>query len=322
MSELPKFVEFHEEGPREGFQSEKKLFSLEERVGLIDALSDTGLKQIQVASFVSPKAVPAMADAADLFGAIKRTEGVRYTGLWLNENGFERAAAAPKVDLDGVFCLYTSEPFCKSNNNCSIEDMRQKQIGWLDAYARHGVSLDVVYILTAFGCNMQGEIPLEVVVENVEFIHALCAERNLKIPTIYLADTMGWANPVEVKKRVGLVQKMAPDSRIGMHIHDTRGMGAANFFAALEMGVDLFDSSIAGLGGCPFGCFADMTAAGNICTEDMVLMCHELGIETGIDLTKLIEAARMAETIIGRSLMGRVMHTGTLDVIRDKRKAV
>ena len=113
-----------------------------------------------------------------------------------------------------------------------------------------------------------------------------------------------------------------PEARIGMHIHDTRGMGAANFFAALEMGVDLFDSSIAGLGGCPFGCFADMTAAGNVCTEDMVMMCHELGIETGIDLPKLIEAARLAEKIIGRSLMGRVMHTGTLDVIRDKRNAV
>ena len=318
MSNLPKFVEFHEEGPREGFQSEKRLYPLAQRAALVDALSETGLTQIQVASFVNPKAVPAMADAAELYGAIKRREGVRYTALWLNEAGFEKAAATPGVDLDGKMILYTTDAFCISNNNCKVLEQRERQIEWLNAYDRHGVPLELVYILTAFGCHFEGNVLLEAVLDSIKFIKDLCERTNRPLPKIYLADTVGWANPIEIKRRIAAVRELVPEARIGLHLHDTRGLGGANFYAALEMGIDLFDSSVAGLGGCPFGSHADMTAAGNVCTEDMVLMCEELGIETGIDLDALIEAARLAERIIGRSLTGRTMHNGSLKSIRER----
>ncbi len=316
MSDLPKFVEFHEEGPREGFQSEPKLYPLAQRAELVDALSETGLRHIQVASFVNPKTVPAMADAADLFAAIKRREGVRHTALWLSERGFESAAATPGVDLTGLLILYTTDTFCRSNNNCTVAEMRARAAGWLAAYDRHGVALEQVYILTAFGCQMEGEVPVESVLDNVRFVQDLCASTDRPMPKIYLADTVGWANPEEIKRRVGAVRELAPEARIGTHLHDTRGLGAANFYAALEIGVDLFDSSVAGLGGCPFSAHGDMSAAGNICTEDMVLMCHEMGIETGIDLDALIEAARLAERIIGRTLSGRSMHSGSISAAR------
>lgn len=316
MSALPKFVEFHEEGPREGFQSERELYPLAERARLVDALSETGIKQIQVASFVSPKAVPAMADADQLYAAITRREGVRYTALWLNERGFERAAATPGVDLDGKILLYTTDTFSQTNNNCTVLEMRERQRRWLEAYDRHGLALELVYVMTAFGCHFEGEVPLSAVIDSVTFVRDLCREQDRPLPRIYLADTVGWANPSEVKRRVEAVREVMPETRVGLHLHDTRGLGAANFYAALEIGVDLFDSSVAGLGGCPFSSQADMTAAGNVCTEDMVLMCEELGIETGIDLEALIEAARLAERIIGRPLMGRCMHSGSLSRAR------
>jgi isopropylmalate/homocitrate/citramalate synthase len=127
-----------------------------------------------------------------------------------------------------------------------------------------------------------------------------------------LADTVGWANPEDIRRRIGAVRDMRPDAKLGLHLHDTRGVGAANFYAALEMGVDLFDSSVAGLGGCPFANHANSQGAGNICTEDMAFMCEEMGVATGIDLDRLIEAALLAERIIGRPLTGKLMHSGRL----------
>ena len=318
MSDLPKFVEFHEEGPREGFQSEKRLYPLAERAALVDALSATGLSQIQVASFVNPKTVPAMADAAELYAAIKRRKGVRHTALWLNEKGFEQAAATPGVDLDGKMILYTTDAFCLANNNCTVAEQRERQVGWIEAYDRHGVALELAYILTSFGCHFEGNVALDAVLDSVRFLVELCARTKRPMPKVYLADTVGWANPDEVKRRIAAVRELAPEARVGLHLHDTRGLGGANVYAALQMGVDLFDASVAGLGGCPFSSQADMSAAGNICTEDMVLMCEELGIETGIDIDALIEAARLAERIIGRPLMGRTMHSGSLRSIRKK----
>jgi isopropylmalate/homocitrate/citramalate synthase len=312
MSNLPKFVTFREEGPREGFQIEPRLYPLAERAALVDALSETELKRIQVASFVSPRAVPAMADAAELFATIKRKPGVSYSALWLNENGFRRAAATPGVDLEGMIMFYTSEAFCQSNNNCSATEMRDRQRDWVELYRAHGLALETAYIVTAFGCNFQGPIALETVTDLVRWIVELCAELAIPLPKIYLADTVGWANPEAIKRRMGAVREMAPEARLGLHLHDTRGLGGANVYAALEMGIDLFESSVAGLGGCPFSGHKDSQAAGNICTEDMVFLCHELGIATGIDLEKLIEAARLAERIIGRPLSGKLMHSGSL----------
>ena len=312
MSDLPASVEFHEEGPREGFQMEPRTYPLGDRAALIDALAASGLKQIQVASFVSPRAVPQMADTAELFAAIVKRPGTRYTALWLNDNGFERARACEQVDLDGRLMFYTTEPFSQRNNNCSVAEMRERQLGWLDRYIALGIPLEKAYVITAFGCNLGGAVPLSVVTDHIRWLVDACADRGVSLPAVYLADTMGWAHPEEIKRRIGAVREIVPDARIGLHLHDTRGVGGANVYAALQMGVRLFDSSVAGLGGCPFAGHQQGGAAGNICTEDMVFMCQELGIETGIDLERLIEAARLAERIIGRALSGRVMHSGSL----------
>jgi hydroxymethylglutaryl-CoA lyase len=171
--------------------------------------------------------------------------------------------------------------------------------------------------MTAFGCNYEGEIPQERILDDFRFILQLCEEEDIPVPILVVADTMGWGNPEAVKRMIGALREMAPEARIGMHIHDTRGLGIANVHAALSMGVDMFESSVAGLGGCPFAGHGHARAAGNVCTEDAVFLCHELGIETGIDLDKLIAAAVKAEEIIGVPLMGRVMHTGGLDKYRN-----
>jgi isopropylmalate/homocitrate/citramalate synthase len=318
MSDLPKFVELHEEGPREGFQIEKGAFSLKDRARLIDALSETGLKRIQVASFVNPKAVPSMADAEQLFQAINRREGVKYTSVWLNKRGFERALKTPGVYLYGKMNLYTTDAFCRSNNNSSAAEMRKTQFDWLEMFDKHDIPLEAAYILTAFGCNLGGEVPVSAVTDCARFVVDTCKAQGRPLPHIVLADTSGWANPIEIKKRINAVQEVAPEARLGLHLHDTRGIGAANFYAALQMGIDLFDSSVAGLGGCPFTAVKDSKTAGNICTEDMVFMCEELGIETGIDLEKLIAAARIAEEVIGRQLAGRIMHSGGLSEFRNR----
>ncbi|SDB74981.1 hydroxymethylglutaryl-CoA lyase [Belnapia rosea] len=312
MSDLPKRVEFHEEGPREGFQIEPRVYPLEQRAALVEALAETGLKAVQVASFVSPKAVPQMTDSEALFAAIRRRPGVRYEAVWLNEQGFERARATPGVDLAGKISLYASDAFARRNNNCSAEEMRGRVLRWLDLYAEAGLKVERALVMAAFGCNFEGEIPPARAVDELVWAHRTCAERGIVLPKVYLADTMGWANPQSVRRLVGMLREALPATRIGLHLHDTRGLGAANVLAALEMGVDLFDSSIAGLGGCPFAGHGDSRGAGNICTEDMVFLCHEMGIETGLDLEKLIEAARLAERIIGRPLGGHVMHAGSL----------
>jgi hydroxymethylglutaryl-CoA lyase len=317
---FPKFVEFHEEGPREGLQFDKRLFTIEERKGLVEALARTGLKQIQVASFVSPKAVPQMADAEALFASLERVPGVKYTGLWLNERGFERAKRAANIDLVGLLSFYTTDAFSRANNNCTAAEMRDRQREWIRLYRAAGVPLESAYIMTVFGCNMQGEVPLSAVTDVVRWLKTTCADEGVTLPEIVLCDTVGWANPRSVAERVDAVRAIMPDVRIGLHLHDTRGLGAANFHAALGMGIDRFDSSVAGLGGCPF-CGHTSAAAGNICTEDMVFLCHELGIETGIDLEALIEAAQYAERMFGQTLVGHVMHAGTLGKFRRRATA-
>ena len=319
MSDFPKFVEIREEGPREGFQIEKKIYPIEERIELIDLLSDTGIKRIQVGSFVSPKYVPQMADTGELFQRIKRVPGVDYTALWLNDKGFRKALTAHEVDIDPRLLFYPSDTFSRQNNNASSMEMREKQREWVKLYKEENLTVDAAYVMTAFGCNFEGEIPQERVLDDFRFIIDLCEEEDTPLPILVIADTMGWGNPEAVKRMIGSLREMAPTARIGMHIHDTRGMGIANMYAALSMGVDMFESSIAGLGGCPFAGHGHARAAGNVCTEDAVFMCHELGIETGIDLDKMILAAQKTEEIIGVPLMGRVMHTGGLDKYRNKK---
>lgn len=314
MTDLPTRITLHEEGPREGFQFEKTQFPLAERVRFVDMLSATGLSRIQVASFVSPKMVPQMADSAGLFGAIAKPSGVRHTALWLSEKGYRRAAETPGVDLTGVILLYASDAFSLQNNGCSADEMRRRQENWIALYDVDGVDIEAIYIMTAFGCNLQGEVPLVALDANLDWIAARFAGR--VIPMIYLADTVGWAVPTSITARITHVRTRFPEAQIGLHLHDTRGAAMASFLAALQLGVTQFDGSVAGLGGCPFAGHGHGAAAGNISTEDMVFMAHEMGIETGVDLEALIDAARMAEALIGRPLPGRVMHGGSLATYR------
>jgi hydroxymethylglutaryl-CoA lyase len=311
MSDLPHRIEIHEEGPREGFQFERATYPLGARVRLVEMLAETGLRQIQVASFVSRTRVPQMADAEQWFARIRRRAGVRYTGLWLGEAGFARAQATQGIDLVGTLYFYASDAFSRQNNGISAAEMAAQQRQWITRYRQAGLAIEAAYLMTAFGCNLQGRIEPAAALAQAGQILDMCAQEGLALPAFYLADTVGWAAPSAIERLVGPLRERHPDLRIGLHLHDTRGSGLANVYAALRLGVDLYDSSVAGLGGCPFAGHAS-GSAGNICTEDLVFMAHEMGIATGVDLNALIETAREAERIIGHPLAGRVMHAGAL----------
>lgn len=310
MADLPTRVEIHEEGPREGFQIEPPGFTIADRAALVEALAESGLQQIQVASFVNPKRVLQMADAAELFAAIRRRPGVRYTGLWLNEQGFERARATAPVDLVGTLYFYASDAFARQNNGLGAAEHAASQRGWVARYRAEGLPIEAAYLMTAFGCNLEGAIAEDRLAQSLRFIARLESEEGFRLPKLYLADTVGMANPLSVRRRVDLARQLLPHARIGLHLHDTRGIGMANALAGLQHGVDLFDASVAGLGGCPFCGHAHGGASGNVCTEDLAFLCEEMGIATGLDLPRLLEAARLAERIIGRRLDGRLMHSG------------
>lgn len=308
--ELPQRIEIHEEGPREGFQIEPAGFSIAERVSLIEALADAGLKQIQVASFVNAKRVPQMADAAELFAAVHKREGVKYTGLWLNPQGFERARATAQVDLVGTLYFYASDAFSRANNGMGMAEHADSQRAWVHRYRAESLPIDTAYVMTAFGCHIEGAISEEQLARSLRVVASLEQSEGFKLQKFYLADTVGMANPGSIQRGVAMVREILPHARVGLHLHDTRGLALANALAALQVGVDLFDASIAGLGGCPFCGNAHGGASGNICTEDLAFLCREMSIETGLDLEKLIAAARLAEKIIGRRLDGRLMHSG------------
>lgn len=321
MAALPARVEIHEEGPREGFQIERPGFTLAERASLVEALAETGLRQIQVASFVSPARVPQMADAAELFAAIRRKPGVRYTGLWLNERGFDRARASANADLVGTLYFYASDAFSRMNSGTGARDYAESQRRWIARYRAENMPIESAYVMTAFGCNLEGDISEERLAEWLRFIARLQQEEGFTLPVLYLADTVGRAHPASVRRRVALAREILPGARIGLHLHDTRGLGMANALAALEEGVDLFDASVAGLGGCPFCGNASGVPAGNICTEDLAYLCEQMGIRTELDLPLLIEAARLAERIIGRRLDGKLMHAGLPSAPRTEKSA-
>ena len=315
MSDLPKKVDIQEEGPREGFQIEPGPISTERKIELIDALSETGLKKIQVASFVNPKRVPGWADADAVIDGFAAKEGIVYHALWLNEKGIERAMQhSDKLTHMGSISTTASETFMKHNTNRGFEINREVQRGQLKLYKKYGIEVRRASLMTAFGCNFEGSVAPGTAVERLQEILDIAAEEGTDIEILSLADTMGWAAPKGIKEVVGKVRETWPDKRICLHLHDTRGMGVANVYAGMEMGVDLFDSSVAGLGGCPFAALKG--AAGNVCTEDVVFLCNELGIETGVDLDKLIEVARLAEDIVGHPLPGSIMHAGSLTQYR------
>ena len=313
MPDLPRRVHIHEEGPREGFQIEKGPIASADKVRLIEALAETGLTDVQCVSFVDPKRVPQMADAEEVARSIHRREGVRYTGLWLNLKGLQRARTTP-LDIAGSIGLSASETFSVRNNGKDTEGLLAAQRQMLEYLVEEGIPLGSGIITTAFGCNLEGAVPVARVVQQVERLLRLVAEYRLKLPVLRLADTVGWANPNAIASVIGAVRERWPDQRLGLHLHDTRGTAMANALVGLQLGVDTFDSACGGLGGCPFAGHAG--AAGNICTEDLAFMCEEMGIATGIDLDVLVACARLAETIVGHPLPGKLMRGGTLARLR------
>jgi len=314
MSDLPSFVQINEEGPREGFQFEKGAIATDRKIALIDALSQTGINHIQIVSFVNPKNVPGMADADDVVESISIKPDVDYTSLWLNEKGFQRAISHERLTHVGTIQLAASEKFLMRNQNRTAAQQLSGQHNIVEMYKANGVPVERGSVMAAFGCNFEGDIPVERVVSLVGQILDVAKEHSVTLKYVTLADTMAWATPLAINRVVGAIRERWPDLDIALHLHDTRGMAIANAYAGLEMGVKRFDSSVAGLGGCPFA--GHQGAAGNVCTEDLVFMCDEMGIKTGIDLSALIECARLAEDVVGHPLPGSVMKGGDLQKYR------
>jgi hydroxymethylglutaryl-CoA lyase len=319
MPNFPKSVEIKEEGPREGFQIEKEFVPTARKIEFINALSKTGLKTIQIVSFVSPKLVPNMADAEEVVAGIDMQPGVDYTGLWLNEKGFERAAATGRLAMKGNLNLCASETFLKRNQNRTGEQQVAELHGTIERYKSHGMPVEMAGISAAFGCNFEGDVPVSKIMDLAKVIFDITAEHDVSLKRFLLLDTMGWGTPDRIKRCVGALQDQYPDLEYALHLHDTRGMGIANAYAGLEMGVAHFDACVAGLGGCPFA--GNKAAAGNVCTEDLVFMCEEMGIDTGLDLDALAECARLAEDVVGHPLPGSIMRGGSLQNLRDQAAA-
>ncbi|MBT5912308.1 MAG: hydroxymethylglutaryl-CoA lyase [Rhodospirillaceae bacterium] len=315
MSDLPKMVEIHEEGPREGFQIEPGPISTADKVKLIDALSETGLKHIQICSFVNPRLVPGWSDAEAVVEAFNPVKDVTYTGLYFNGNGLDRALHyKSKLTLSGSISLTASEGFTKKNLNRSHAENLTAMKRQAAAHLDNNIAVHRISIMAAFGCNYQGDIAPKQVINTLKDGMCIAEETGAHITLFSLADTMGWAAPHRIEHIIGEVRSEWPDMELSLHLHDTRGLAVANAYAGLKMGVRRFDSTVGGLGGCPFA--GQPKAAGNICTEELVLLCEELGIKTGVNLDRLIEVGRMAEDIVGHQLPGELIHAGSLNAFR------
>ncbi|MCJ2144773.1 hydroxymethylglutaryl-CoA lyase [Methylobacterium sp. E-066] len=310
MSDLPKSVKMIEVGPRDGLQIEPRIVPTGEKLRMIDAIAEAGVKEIEAGSFVNPKAVPQMADADELFDKIEKKPGVRYRALWLNPKGLERAIENGHVDMDGKLTITASEAFIKRNTNRSIDETFAQMPDWIAQYREAGIVVNSLGVMAAFGCNFEGYIPEDRVVRLVDRTMKIMDDHGCRLTYLSLADTMGWGTPGQMKSLVGKIRHKWPDLTLKLHLHDTRGQAVANAVAGMEMGVTEFDASVGGLGGCPFA--GHKGAAGNICTEDLVFTCAEMGIETGIDLDALVEAAKLSEEFVGHPLPGKVMKGGTL----------
>ena len=310
MWALPMTVHLMEVGPRDGLQIEPTILSTDQKLELLDAIAAAGVKEIEVGSFVNPKVVPQMADTEAVFERLQRRPGITYRALWLNPRGLDRAVAAGKVDLDGRLQLTASEAFVRRNTNRSIDETFADIPDWIARYRAAGVAPDCLGMMAAFGCNFEGDVPVERVVALIARADAMLIDAGSSLRHVALADTMGWATPDRIRRMIGAVRERWPDLAIKLHLHDTRGTAMANALAALEMGVREFDGSIGGLGGCPFA--GHKGAAGNICTEDLSYLCEEMGIATGIDLPALVRAAQLAERMLGHPVPGKVMKGGLL----------
>ena len=286
-------VRIVEVGPRDGLQNEKTTIATADKIELIDRLSDTGLRSIEATSFVSPKWVPQLADAAEVFTGIHRRDGVRYPVLVPNEQGYERARAVGVEEI-AVFTA-ASEAFNKKNINASIDESLERFAPVMERARADGVAVRG-YVSTVLGCPYQGEVPLTDVVRVARALFEMgCYE-------VSLGDTIGVGTPGKAHAMLLAVSSEVPVNALAVHFHDTYGQALANVLACLEEGVAVVDSAVSGTGGCPYA----KGASGNVATEDVVYMLHGLGIETGIDLAKLADTGRWLASKLGRETGSKV----------------
>lgn len=284
-----------EVGPRDGLQNEKKFISTHDKIQMITKLVDAGIKKIEAVSFVNPKVVPQMADAEEVLKLVPKTEGVEYAGLVLNYSGMKRAL---ETDLDTFHIVTaTSDEFNLKNARKTVEQSVDELVKVIAESTQAKKKVSGV-LGTAFGCPFSGEVPVSRLLEVAEaFVKVGASE-------ITLADTTGLANPLQVQEVVKKFQEYFKDDiQLGLHFHNTRGLGIANVLAGYQAGIRRFDSSIAGLGGCPFA----PKAVGNVCTEDIVNMFHEMKVATETDLDKLIGTAEWIEELMEKPLDGMLM---------------
>jgi hydroxymethylglutaryl-CoA lyase len=305
----PDKVTFCEVGLRDGLQNEKTIPSVEQKLQLLNAVVDSGIKIIEVGAFVHPKAVPQMADTDALCRAMKKVDGVEYRALVPNIKGVQRAfdAGLSKAKLT----VSASEAHCLANFNSTPVKMVEGFADCVDFAAQNGMTLSGA-ISTSFGCPFQGRVP----VAQVE--NAVRSFVKLGITELSLSDTTGMANPRQVYELGTHMRQMFPEVQWVMHFHNTRDMALANIVAGIQAGVRLFDGAFAGLGGCPFA----PGASGNVASEDVIHMLHEMGIDTGIDLLKAMATARLAAQFVGHDAGSAVLKAGRCaDLVKEKAKA-
>jgi hydroxymethylglutaryl-CoA lyase len=302
MSELPKTVRIREVGPRDGFQNEPEVIPTAEKVRLIGLLARTGLKRLEVTSFVRADVIPQLADAEEVLTSIHRVDGVAYSVLIPNEKGLERALEhRDRFDEVNLF-LSASETHNRKNVNRSIAESLEGLERVVERARAEGLRCEGV-ISVSFGCPYEGEVPLDRVFEIAERLAAAGCEE------VAFGDTTGMANPRQVGEFFVAAREGLSDVELTAHFHNTRGQGLANVLAALETGIESFESSFGELGGCP----VPPGSTGNISTEDLVSMLEEMGVETGIDLPKLVEASGAAQEVLGRPLGAHVLTAGPVD---------
>jgi hydroxymethylglutaryl-CoA lyase len=294
---LPKQVTIVEVGPRDGLQNEALFVPTDQKVELIRRLSETGLRRIEITSFVHPKAIPQLQDSDEVVKRVAPKPGISYSTLVPNEKGLERALQAGVKEI-GLF-VSASETHNQKNVRMSISD----SLKGFQRIAQRALAHDIRmrgYVVTAFGCPYEGRISLE----RVEWI--VKEYKAMGIHEIALGDTTGMANPLLVSRWVEQIRPILGETDLALHFHNTRGTALANVLAALELGVTIFDGAVGGLGGCPYA----PGASGNVATEDLVNMLEEMGIETGIDLDKLLGCARYVREILGKDLPGHLLSAG------------
>lgn len=288
-------ITIKEVGPRDGFQNIADFIPTQEKVKIVDMLTDAGVSKVQVSSFVHPKWIPQLADAPEVFARINKKPGVEYNALIPNERGLDRAIQSGVKSIAWVVSVTDSSN--KENLNMTTDESLAVAASAAKKAKEHGITI-IGGAANALGCPFEGDVPIEKVIKVVK------AWRDLGIKTVNIADSIGVANPKQVKALFTTLLKEFPDLKFNVHLHDILGIGLANAYAAYEAGVTNFDAAIAGLGGCPYA----LHPGGNIATENLVNMFEKMGVDTGIDMDKLLETSRYVRSVVGESPMKQEGH--------------